>query len=117
MRRSLAALLVAVQLQPLWGLVLCLGVTMPAARSSMAHCADSEMPAPAAGAPVLDAPGAGQTAHGCPLADACTPSVIVALAQRLPPVRLTDRSILPLRSADAALGLARLAPPTPPPNL
>ena len=116
MRRSLAALLLAVQLQPLWGLVLCMAIAQPATAEDE-HCADTAMALPAEGAPQVAAPNAGMGMHGCPLAEACTPSVVVSLPVEVSAAPACSYSILPLQSADAALGLARLAPPTPPPNL
>ena len=55
--------------------------------------------------------------HGCPLAEACTPSVVVSLPVAVASALAGIHTTLPLQPADAALGLARLAPPTPPPNL
>ncbi|HTK57341.1 MAG TPA: hypothetical protein VL295_10955 [Gemmatimonadales bacterium] len=116
MRRPLAALLLTVQLQPLWGLVLCMAVAQPQVGGDE-HCADTAMSMPAEGAPQVGASGAGMGMHGCPLAEACTPSVVVSLPVDVSSSPAVSYSILPLQSADAALGLARLAPPTPPPNL
>lgn len=116
MRRSLAALLLAVQLQPLWGLVLCMAIAQPATAGDE-HCADAVMTLPAEGAPQVGVPDASMGMHGCPLADACTPSVVVSLPADIASAPVRAHALLPLKSADAALGLARLAPPTPPPNL
>ena len=116
MRRPLAALLLAVQLQPLWGVVLCMAVAQPQAGGDE-HCADAAMTMPAEGAPQLGTSDVGAGMHGCPLAEACTPSVVVSLPAEVLSVPVVAPTIQPLKSADAPLGLARLAPPTPPPNL
>lgn len=116
MRRALAALLLSVQLQPLWGLVLCLGVLTPAT-SGDEHCASVTVVAPAQGAPEVGATPNGNAPHGCPLTDACAPTVVATLLVGVPPMQAIAGAILPLKSADPALGLARLAPPTPPPDL
>jgi hypothetical protein len=115
MRRILATLLLTLQFQPLWGLALCLSVAAPA-RPANEHCAGTELPVPATGAPMLEA-GSAATGHGCPLAEVCTPSVLVALTPA-PSARTVDLSSgTTLTTVDVPRVLARGAPPTPPPNL
>ena len=116
MRRPLAALLLVIQLQPLWGAVLCLSMLAPPARGEE-HCASMTRAVPVQGAPRVEVSATGTGVHQCPLGEACVPTVTALPLLTGSVGRVSARPLPSFRSAEALPGLARFAPPTPPPNL
>lgn len=124
--RSFAALLtLTLQLRPLLGLALCLGLGRADVRKMEADCSMDEPPpeqvAMAHTPARMDAPALASADHpaspiGCALTDACAivANAIVPEPSAPGPIELTRGETL--RSTDPVPDLVRFAPPTPPPN-
>jgi hypothetical protein len=122
MRRTLAAFLLVVQLQPLAGSVLCLASVHPASAEhplgGMAGMDGMNETAPASRpiGSVLDRPGASSSLPGCPLINACAPSVNAVLASAAAHATPDAARSVVTPAAGPILTLDSRAPPTPPPN-
>gem|GEM_PF-5542309 len=123
--RSIAALLtLTLQLRPLLGLALCLGLGRADVRKMEADCAmdeqrseQVEMTHPSARKDASALTSADHpSSSGCALADACTiVSNAIVPAPSVSPAITASRGET-LRSTDPVPDLGRFAPPTPPPN-
>ena len=124
-RSIAAALMLTLQLRPVFGLVLCMGLGSADVGRMEDGCpmgeqqttqVETTVMVPQVGQSVLTTPEAPAGPHGCALADVCT----LVTAALFP--QLTDRASIDvsqsvaLRPSDPAPDLARFAPPTPPPN-
>jgi hypothetical protein len=117
-----AAIVLLLQMQPVWGLALCMGLGAADQGNMETGCAmaDHATARPAAvesGQPsVSDATPAHPTGHGCMLADICTlvtPTVALKPALLLVPNSPDSPAIWPSQNLH---GQVYRAPPTPPPN-
>ena len=125
MRSIAAALLLTLQLRPLFGLALCFGLGTGDVKQMEDGCpmedhpsGQMEMvgPTQVSGVPVLTSSDTPSASHGCALADACTvvTNAIVPQVSARPAMETSQGNAL--RPTDPVPDLARFAPPTPPPN-